>query len=558
MTAGYRVPVSPVIRPVPGSGLTLITRQGAVTVIPPVPALHGIGRSVGPPAIVPHHRAGYLIPSWLDTFYNRIVVLPASLALGAISTEQRITVKLWNAWLVPQHLLTVTLSGGGGVTLSGPTTPRWFNRLAVHEWQLTVSMEGPDVLDCTVTWQFAGLPPATFYLTGSRTVGWTLTPDWTDGVTETLEWKTDVLQSQTGAGQRIARRLSPRRTFEFSALLGGTGRQRFEQSLFHYGTRTWALPVYPDVAYLSEGALTGSETLPIVVNGRDFHAGGAALICADSDLTATAETVDIAAVEADRLQLTRSLRQSWPAGTLVYPLRSAVLTDPPAITRHSDEVIRARIRFRVTEHNAYSDAHSLPEYRGFPVLEPGSDWTENLSAEYTRLLFELDNGTGIPYRLDTAARPFVVQSHTWQLADRETQSHLRRLFYYLRGRQRPVWVGSQASDLFVADDIGGQIMDIRAMGFSDEGARPGRRDLRIETTQGAHYVRVTDSTPLNADTERLAIDRPLSISRAEIVKISWLSLCRLNSDSVEWLHRTDADGAATVSVTFIGVRDELE
>jgi hypothetical protein len=50
-------------------------------------------------------------------------------------------------------------------------------------------------------------------------------------VTETLEWKTDVLQSPTGAEQRISRRLSPRRTFEFTTLVHDTGRQRFEYAL---------------------------------------------------------------------------------------------------------------------------------------------------------------------------------------------------------------------------------------------------------------------------------------------------------------------------------------
>jgi hypothetical protein len=76
---------------------------------------------------------------------------------------------------------------------------------------------------------------------------WLADPDWSRGVTETLEWKTDVLQSPTGAEQRISRRLSPRRTFEFTAMLYDTARQRFEHMLWQGCAGTWAMPVYPDV-----------------------------------------------------------------------------------------------------------------------------------------------------------------------------------------------------------------------------------------------------------------------------------------------------------------------
>ena len=55
---------------------------------------------------------------------------------------------------------------------------------------------------------------------------WQVEPDWTNGITETLEWKTDILQSYSGAEQRIARRLSPRRTFEFTILINGNERAR--------------------------------------------------------------------------------------------------------------------------------------------------------------------------------------------------------------------------------------------------------------------------------------------------------------------------------------------
>ncbi|AGF89702.1 hypothetical protein SP099_00290, partial [Salmonella phage FSL SP-099] len=43
-------------------------------------------------------------------------------------------------------------------------------------------------------------------------------PNWKDGVTERIEWQTDVMISESGAEQRRPIRLHPRRSFEATFL----------------------------------------------------------------------------------------------------------------------------------------------------------------------------------------------------------------------------------------------------------------------------------------------------------------------------------------------------
>lgn len=389
---------------------------------------------------------------------------------------------------------------------------------------------------------------------------WLMEPDWTSGVTETLEWKTDVLASPTGAEQRIARRLSPRRTFEFSILAADLDRQWLENALFQAGSGIWAMPIFPDAAPLLSAVPATAHRLPVLTAGRDFAPGAQVLLKSAPAMNAPSLLVTVRDVEPDALALTQQLTTNWPLGTLVYPVRPAVLTDPPVLTRLNDSLSSAQMRFRVAEHNPHPDGITLALYRGFPVLEPAADRVDTLTASYLRLISELDNGTGIPARLDAARRPFALQKHNWFLSGRQEQQRLRQLLYFLRGRQRPLWVPSQGSDIRVAGGIEGNSLQVIRSGLSEMGILPGRCDLRIQLADGTIlYRRLTHVAISSEQVERLALDGlPVVVPQSFILSVSFMALCRQNNDAVSWSHVTDADGVASVSTSFTGVRDELE
>lgn len=388
---------------------------------------------------------------------------------------------------------------------------------------------------------------------------WLQEPDWTSGVSEGLAWLTQVLQSPTGAEQRIALRLSPRRTFEASVMAQGADRQALENLLFHAGASRWALPIWTDVMALGMTIPAGEIVIPLNVAGRDFIVGETVLFKDGLGPLARHELAIVSKITATAFIVTRPLAMTWPAGTCIYPTRPAELTDPPQITRHNDSLIRAQVRFRIVAHNAFVPVFSAPLYRGHAVLEHTPDHSTDLTVEYQRRLLELDNSRGIPKRTDTARRPFVVQQHVWSEMGRDAQINLRALFYYLRGCQRAIWVASQARDFSPLSGMSGRTLDVSLAGFSDYGIAPGRRDIRILLTDGTCiYRRIVAAAP-GINSERLTLDGDaLIIDLAQIVSISFMTLCRQNADAVTWEHVTDADGFARVSTLFRGLRDELE
>ena len=200
-------------------------------------------------------------------------------------------------------------------------------------------------------------------------------------------------------------------------------------------------------------------------------------------------------------------------------------------------------------------------YRHHVVLEPASDWNEDITASFIRLVKNLDNQTGLPVLTDTAGKAFQITAHHFLLENRQQQQALRALFYYLRGRQRAIWVSSNATDIYPVSDIHGNTFDIEYQQFTKTVfEQNGRRDLRLELNDGrVLYRRIVAATVLDAQRERLSLDGDeLNVSLSHLRKLSFLTLSRLESDTIRWQHHTDSDGVATVSVNFRAVRDDLE
>jgi hypothetical protein len=74
------------------------------------------------------------------------------------------------------------------------------------------------------------------------------------------------------------------------------------------------------------------------------------------------------------------------------------------------------------------------------------------------------------------------------------------------------------------------------------------------------HRRITGASELDLDTgvERLAVDAPwgVTVDPVDVTRICWMTLCRMDSDTVELRHITDSEGVAQTELIFRGVRDD--
>ena len=504
--------------------------------------------------------AGSMQPAFMQDFYFRIHVVPAVLDVGNVVSEQVHDVVIWNAYLTSNTLEDLSGENTEGVILSGqPNPPFAFAPLAELVWKVAVTPDGPPTVEAVFTWQFTGEPPVQMAVVGNRITAWTFSPDWSDGVTELLSWLTDILPSEIGVEQRRGLRDLPRRAFEFPILASGRDRALLDLALFGWGARIWALPIWHDVQWLP-GVVQGSTEVLCETAHRDFSDGGLALLLGDG--AAEYEVLEVLTVESDRLQLRSAVASDWPTTVRLYPVRSARLTDQPRMRRVSDNTVRAGISFQVEDYTGWDHTYTLPDYRGWPVLEMRPAETGDLTLSYTRLLQVLDNDISAPYVEDTADLGFTVQAHRWLMEGAEERSQFRGYCYTQSGRQKAVWLPSWMDDLTLAAPFaaGGTSLDVEHVQYGRfAGAKMGRRDLRIELRDGSiWYRRVTGSLELDSETERLGLETFIdqAFDPADVWRISWMALMRLDSDQVEIKHTTDIDGAASAQLLYRGVRDD--
>lgn len=189
------------------------------------------------------------------------------------------------------------------------------------------------------------------------------------------------------------------------------------------------------------------------------------------------------------------------------------------------------------------------------VLEQDPNDVEPLDYAYSRKMTILDNNVGVQHTYDVSG--FITQQYSWYCHGREKLWKLRDLFTMLSGRRVPIWVPTFYSDfeLVANDPPGGILIDVKRCGFTETGGpfQPNRRYVLIDQRDGVRQYRTILNSAMNGpDLERLEFETPLyaHLTPENVRRISFLVLCRLDTDEIEFIHHTDTRGMTTVTATF--------
>lgn len=514
-------------------------------------------RSFTLPEVLPRAGfAGAADKTFREDWYNRIHLLPAAINFGNIVSPVSRSIEVWNAFFAPVTLTAIDGNGADGLALTGQTAPPLaYGALKSRVYTVAAGTQGSPILAASYVFRFSNGASSKLTVTGRRVVVFGFAPNWAGGITERLEWLTDVLESQDGTEQRVRLRAIPRRSFEYQLDLAGHDVRVMETLLHAWAARVFAVPVWTDRTVLTAPVSVGATAVTVSdAANADYHAGGLVAFWSDNQHHEVGEILSLA---GNALTLKQPLSRGWPAGTKVYPARFAHIDGDAVVARPTDALAASRLRFVVEDANAVTAADSATQYQGYRVLEWSPNRIDDIADTWRRKLEKLDFATGLVTYDDLTGQPVVLKKLLFFFRSRAAITAFRAWLHARTGRAVPFWLASGQSDAQVTRMINaadGHIT-VKNMGYARYIASPAlHRDLVIRTTGGQVYRRrITGATEISEDEELLTLDATLgvTIQVQKVAMVSFLDLVRLDADAQELFWETDGIVRAALDVRTV-------
>lgn len=493
-----------------------------------------------------NEEVAYPPRTFFDRLYNRIHVIPDRIDAGNLVGRETYSLIIWNAYFEPQGLNALQELDTPGILYSfpdGEVIPFSMPALKQTPIEIELTMQGPPIIDGVYRFLFdsdtVDLP-----ITGTRMITWSIRPDGGQTYGEKFQWLTDVIPAGTGKEQRISLRETPEQIIEATFTAIREDASVMDSLLWGWQSRLFAFPLWHLPVKLTASVVQGNTVLPVSSTvAKRFLADGLGMIYCGAK---SYETFEISSVSTNSITLARPLREGWPAGAEVIPLRGARAETAIKQQWPVNKMSTAQIRFSIEDDPTFTPAELGPLYNGYYILPLRPNWLESMEESVERNFDHIDNPIGrrdytFHSELATVTRSFLFFFKGLQNIDAFIKWHYAR-----RGAQVPFWVPSWKNDLTLTDNI--QIGDnfIKVVNNDYENLylnRAGRDHLYICTkTKCEPYARkivsiYTDQIDETKTVITLDSTFPAGHSVADIESISFMGLHRMASDeiTIEWL-----------------------
>jgi hypothetical protein len=492
---------------------------------------------------------GEEVDSFLDDYYYRIQVNPATINLGSVLSPVQETFILWNAWFVSKDCTDIVKTNPGEFTLTGLTAPFALAGLGWTTYTIDVPLEGSLEFTSTITFDFTTEEPVVT-LTGVRVQIFPFVP--LSPMQESLEWLTEILTAKDGSEQRIALRPAPRQGFVMRFFFNTEEDQaRFDAFLFNWQKKTWGLPVWSEGVSHSATIAAGASTIVVDTSEGDFREDGLALIWQSPT---SYEAVRIDTIDSSGLNLSDTVKATWTGEKEIIPLRLANMVTHSQKRAHPDGDAIVECVFLVRDNIVLTGYTPPVTHDSIEVL--GASYVESTEDEVSDGDVRLaDYGLGQFDFFSDSEFIKIDKTHVFKKFAKADCWDFRLFLHSLLGMRDVVWIPSFKADLTQTAQIGGAdtSFPVVNVGLTDNAVTDMRDHLAFVFPDGTTLYREITGVTESGDEEIVSIDSALGlIVNIGDCEISFLDKYRLSSDKVEmdWENRQELEcGASFVRVT---------
>ena len=502
---------------------------------------------------------GNLFYTYRNDWFNKVHIIPRSIAFGNILSSQTRNLDVYNAYL-PQSVIFSSFVNNAGTGTSITNLPSLPATILPQEGlllTLQVTPDGVPQFNATLDFGF-NVGTSKLPVTGSRIVLFPFRPE--TPLIERLRFLTDILEHKDGTEQRISLRKAPRQEFDLTLLLeDGPERQRYDNLMFDWQARVFGLPMWHEPTFLASAASAGATSINVgSTDFADYRVGGLAVIYSSET---SFETIEITSVGPTAINFSSPLASTWPAGTEVYPVRTAICRPNTRKERYPTNLQGAKLTFRVLDNDvSLASTAAFNTLLGKVILDDANAIDGTLQESIDRRVYELDSETGKFSAATAWSRSRSGSAKTFVTRTRQRLWEVRQLLHALRGPQTSFYLPTFYRDLTPAVNLvsGNSTITIVNVGYSRYAkARQPKNQIRVWLANGTSLDRtVTAAAEVDASTEQLTVDTPWpsNIAVSSITRVELVEKVRIDGDDITIEHR-DSLGSARIGFP---VRSVLE
>lgn len=369
-----------------------------------------------------------------------------------------------------------------------------------------------------------------------------------ESLTQKYEWMTRILSSYNGTEQRIAHRSIPRQTFMVDHLADSdetiqSWKYLFVTSLLSTAT---SLPLWAEAEGITATAAGAVATGDYAFMDDTLAVGSMLFMHPDGE---TYETKTILSKTATEITITTTFANTYPSGSVVVPLESVYVDNNsgynPGIVNTAKISINAVAIINQVITGEGSAA--LATYNSKPLLDkvyqPGGDETFNKRVE------RLDFGHKIAQDYEQVYAN-VISGRSYTSRGREDRQWWKLFLETVKGSQKSFYTSTHRHDMTVTTQPGASGTDFQV---GDDATVAGgwenitsHTHMAFEMADGTTLYKQMDvgaATFDNGDGTHtvgvLSAFPAAPTANHTIVKVSFLELVRLASDTVEIEHFHD-------------------
>lgn len=417
-----------------------------------------------------------------------------------------------------------------------------------------------------------------------------LTPNWSENVTETYEFRTTVFTSYSGREQRVAERLTPHRTVSFSTLLWDDRLLAFKALMHSRGADSISIadPARYGAVLSIEASIGATD---IVVESAPWLTADMLLVLSDldnSEFVGGEELTSVGSFSIDydedfdtllsgvQIGITTPLTKVWPKGTVIRPAVSGRLNKTVTLSYVTDRVATSSITLEVNVPSGapLMGSTSLGTFNSRPVLLASPNWAQPPSVTLSSGIEEVDYDRGIVKTFLPVEFYTKITQFNYADRSRDDIGVVLTLFNQMRGRQGEFYCPSWTTDMLPSGGIvsgsayltvvGSAVAETYALSTVEtalaikliDGTWLFRKIISIIATDdpgpGAFSLDFDESFDMGSSGlfSKIEFDTVVGVdvAQSQIAMICWLNVCRFASDSltIRWLN--DDVGQAVVQI----------